>query len=164
MEKADLDENKSENIKSNIEDIENSYDFSEEKEKVEKTKPKKVSIGSSTLHILPIKLKDDKECQRKPVDDNFEKYIEKGTEDNYKDDDITLFRGRILNGKKIDIEENNNFKINYVTLSKEKEENKISINRKVNDYYVWKFDSSIEKDNNLINLEKNMKKLDILSI
>ena len=111
-----------------------------------------------------LKLKDDNECQRKPIDEIFEKFIEKGKDDNFKDYDETLFRGRILNGKKINIEENNGFKINYVTLSKENEENKISINRKVNDYYVWKFDSSIEKDNNLINLEKNIKKLDILSI
>ncbi len=96
----------------------------------------------------------------------FEKFIEKGNEDNYKDYDTTLFRGRILNGKKINIEENNNFKINYVSLNKENEDDdyKIGINRKVNEYYVWKYDSSIENDNNLINFEKNMKKLDILSI
>ena len=77
-----------------------------------------------------------------------------------------MFRGRILNGKKINIEENNNFKINYVSLNKENEDDdyKIGINRKVNEFYVWKYDSSIEDDNNLINFEKNMKKLDILSI
>ena len=134
--------------------------------KIKKVKSKKIAIGSSTLHFLPIKLKDDKECQRKPVDENFEKFIEKGKEDNYKDYDTTLFRGRILNGKKINIEENNNFKINYVSLNKENEDDdyKIGINRKVNEFYVWKYDSSIEDDNNLINFEKNMKKLDILSI
>ena len=166
MEKADLDENKSENINSNIEEDNNSYDISEEKEKIEKVKSKKIAIGSSTLHFLPIKLKDDKECQRKPVDENFEKFIEVSKDDNYKDYDTTLFRGRILNGKKINIEGNDNFKINYVSLNKENENDdyKIGINRKVNDFYVWKYDSSIEDDNNLINFEKNMKKLDILSI
>ena len=114
-----------------------------------------------------MKLKDVNKCQRKPVDDYFEKYIEKGNEDNYKDYDVTLFRGRILNGKKVNIEDKNNLKIDYVILNKEnddKNENyKISINRKVNDYYVWKYDSSIENDNNLMNLEKNIKKLDVLS-
>ena len=162
LEKADLDENKSENI----EEVDNNEeeDFSEEK--IIKVKSKKIAIGSSTLHFLPLKLKDDKICQRKPVDDLFEKFIEKGTEDNYKDYDITLFRGRILNGKKINIEENNDFKLNYLSLNKEENgtEYKIWINRKVNEFYVWKFDSSIENDNNLMNLEKNMKKLDILSI
>ena len=115
---------------------------------------------------MPIKLKDDNECQRKPVDEIFEKFIEKGKEDNFKDYEQTLFRGRILNGKKIDIEENNDFKLNYLSLNKEENgtEYKIGINRKVNEFYVWKFDSSIENDNNLMNLEKNMKKLDILSI
>ena len=164
MEKADLDENKSENITSNIEEQENSYDISEKKENI---KSKKITIGSSILHFLPIKLKDDKESQRKSVDDNFEKYIQKGTEDNYKDYEVTSFRGRILNGKKINIEENNNFKINYLNLNKENEEDddyKVTINRKVNEYYVWKFDQSIENDNSLMNFEKNMKKLDILSI
>ena len=166
MEKADLDENKSENIDSNIDQENNSVDFSEEKEKIPKIKSKKIAIGSSTLHFLPIKLKDDKECQRKPVDEIFEKFIEKGKEDNFKDYEQTLFRGRILNGKKIDIEENNDFKLNYLSLNKEENgtEYKIGINRKVNEFYVWKFDSSIENDNNLMNLEKNMKKLDILSI
>ena len=80
---------------------------------------------------------------------------------------MTSFRGRILNGKKINIEENNNFKINYLNLNKENEEDddyKVTINRKVNEYYVWKFDQSIENDNSLMNFEKNMKKLDILSI
>ena len=164
MEKADLDENKSENINSEIEKGD-SYDISEE-EKIEKIKSKKITIGSSILHFLPIKLKDDKECQRKPVDENFEKFIEKSKENNYQDYDETLFRGRILNGKKINIEENNDFKINYVSLNKENENDdyKIGINRKVNEFYVWKYDSSIETDNNLINFEKNMKKLDILSI
>ena len=166
MEKADLDENKSENIDSNIDQENNSVDFSEEKEKIPKIKSKKIAIGSSTLHFLPIKLKDDKECQRKTVDENFEKFIEKSKENNYQDYDETLFRGRILNGKKINIEENNDFKINYVSLNKENENDdyKIGINRKVNEFYVWKYDSSIETDNNLINFEKNMKKLDILSI
>ena len=164
MEKADLDENKSENINSEIEKGD-SYDISEEG-KIEKIKSKKITIGSSILHFLPIKLKDDKECQRKPVDENFEKFIEKSKENNYQDYDETLFRGRILNGKKINIEENNDFKINYVSLNKENENDdyKIGINRKVNEFYVWKYDSSIEDDNNLINFEKNMKKLDILSI
>ena len=164
MEKADLDENKSENINSEIEKGD-SYDISEE-EKIEKIKSKKITIGSSILHFLPIKLKDDKECQRKPVDENFEKFIEKSKENNYQDYDETLFRGRILNGKKINIEENNDFKINYLSLNKEENEQeyKIGINRKVNEFYVWKFDSSIENDNNLMNFEKNMKKLDILSI
>ena len=76
MEKADSDENKSENINSNLEEDNNSYDISEEKEKLEKRKSKKIAIGSSTLHFIPIKLKDDKECRRKPVDENFEKFIE----------------------------------------------------------------------------------------
>ena len=162
LEKADLDENKSENIE-DINNDDNDEDISEEK--IQKVKSKKIAIGSSTLHFLPIKLKDDKICQRKPVDDFFEKFIEKGTEDNYKDYDITLFRGRILNGKKINLEENDNLKINYLLLNEENEkgEYKISINRKINDFYVWKFDESIENDNNLINLEKNIKKLDILS-
>ena len=105
--------------------------------------------------------------QRKSLDNLFEKYIEKQTENNYENYDTTLFRGRILNGKRINIEENNNLKINYVSLNKENDtkndEYKISINRKVNDYYVWKYDASIENDNKLMILEKNIKKLDILS-
>ena len=162
MENADYDENKSENI----EKAEYSYDDISE-EKIKKEKPKKIKIGSSTLHFLPMKLKDGNKCQRKSVDTYFEKYIEKGDENDYKDYDVTLFRGRILNGKKINIENNNNLKIDYIILNKENddknEEYKISINRKVDNYYVWKYDSSIENDNNLMNLEKNLKKLDILS-
>jgi len=161
MEGAEFDENKSENI----EKSDNSYDLSEEK--IKKVKSKKISIGSSTLHFLPMKLKDNNKCQRKEVDNLFEKYIEKQTENNYENYDTTLFRGRILNGKRINIEENNNLKINYVSLNKENDtkndEYKISINRKVNDYYVWKYDASIENDNKLMMLEKNLKKLDILS-
>ena len=161
MEGAEFDENKSENI----EKSDNSYDLSEEK--IKKVKSKKISIGSSTLHFLPMKLKDNNKCQRKEVDNLFEKYIEKQTENNYENYDTTLFRGRILNGKRINIEENNNLKINYVSLNKENDtkndEYKISINRKVNDYYVWKYDASIENDNKLMILEKNIKKLDILS-
>ena len=161
MEGAEFDENKSENI----EKSDNSYDLSEEK--IKKVKSKKISIGSSTLHFLPMKLKDNNKCQRKEVDNLFEKYIEKQTEKNYENYDTTLFRGRILNGKRINIEENNNLKINYVSLNKENDtknnEYKISINRKVNDYYVWKYDASIENDNKLMMLEKNLKKLDILS-
>ena len=161
MEGAEFDENKSENI----EKSDNSYDLSEEK--IKKVKSKKISIGSSTLHFLPMKLKDNNKCQRKEVDNLFEKYIEKQTENNYENYDTTLFRGRILNGKRINIEKNNNLKINYVSLNKENDtkndEYKISINRKVNDYYVWKYDASIENDNKLMMLEKNLKKLDILS-
>ncbi len=161
MEGAEFDENKSENI----EKSDNSYDLSEEK--IKKVKSKKISIGSSTLHFLPMKLKDNNKCQRKEVDNLFEKYIEKQTENNYENYDTTLFRGRILNGKRINIEENNNLKINYVSLNKDNDtkndEYKISINRKVNDYYVWKYDASIENDNKLMMLEKNIKKLDILS-
>ena len=161
MEGAEFDENKSENI----EKSDNSYDLSEEK--IKKVKSKKISIGSSTLHFLPMKLKDNNKCQRKEVDNLFEKFIEKQTENNYENYDTTLFRGRILNGKRINIEENNNLKINYVSLNKENDtkndEYKISINRKVNDYYVWKYDASIENDNKLMMLEKNLKKLDILS-
>ena len=142
----------------------NSYDnISEEEKKIEKTKSKKISIGSSILHFLPIKLKDIKECQRKSVDEFFEKYIQKNNEDNYKEYDTTLFRGRILNGKKINLENNNNIKINYIILNKENDEYKIGINRDVKEYYVWKYDSSIENDNNLMKLENNIKKLDILS-
>ena len=70
--------------------------------------------------------------QRKSLDNLFEKYIEKQTENNYKNYDTTLFIGRILNGKRINIEENINLKIKYVSLNKENDtkndEYKISIN------------------------------------
>ena len=70
--------------------------------------------------------------QRKSLDNLFEKYIEKQTENNYENYDTTLFIGRILNGKRINIEENNNLKIKYVSLNKENDtkndEYKISIN------------------------------------
>ena len=169
MEKAELDENQNENI-NHQEYSENSYDLSEEKlRKNIPIKSKKVSIGSSILHILPIKLNDKNNCQRKPVDEYFEKFIKKNEDEKNDDYDCTLFRGRLLNGKKINIENNDNLKINYVVLEKdeenekEKNEYKISTNRKANEYYVWKYDSSIEKDNNLLLLENNIKKLDILS-
>ena len=169
MEKAELDENQNENI-NHQEYSENSYDLSEEKlRKNIPIKSKRVSVGSSILHILPIKLNDKNNCQRKPVDEYFEKFIKKNEDEKNDDYDCTLFRGRLLNGKKINIENNENLKINYVVLEKdeenekEKNEYKISINRKVNEYYVWKYDSSIEKDNNLLLLENNIKKLDILS-
>ena len=61
------------------------------------------------------------------------------------------------------MESNNNIKINYIILNKENDEYKIGINRDVKEYYVWKYDSSIENDNNLMKLENNIKKLDILS-
>ena len=167
MESAEVEEDQNENIV-NQDLSDNSYDLSEEKiKKCKPSKPKKITCGSSTLHILPVKLNDKNKCQRKPVDNLFEKYIksnEKEEMDNY---DCTLFRGRWLNGKKINIENNENFKINYIELIKKEDNNdrnyQISINRKINNYYVWKYDSLIEKDNNLINLDKNLEKLDILS-
>ena len=164
MENPGLEGNTNENI-INQDYSDNSYDLSEEKIKsVQPSRPKKITCGSSTLHILPVKLNDKKNCQRKPVDEYFEKFIKKNEDDNY---DCCLFRGRILNGKKINIDNNDNFKMNYIELIKEEENNnnkyKISINRKINEYYVWKYDSTIEKDNNLLMLENNLKKLDILS-
>ena len=167
MESAQIEEDQNENIV-NQELNDNSYDLSEDKiNNYQPSKPKKISCGSSTLHILPVKLNDKNKCQRKPVDNLFEKFIkinENEKSDNY---DCTLFRGRWLNGKKINIENNENFRINYIELMKKEENNdntyQISINRKVNNYYVWKYDSLIEKDNNLLNLEKNLQKLDILS-
>ena len=166
MEVGELDENQNENI-ANKEESDNSYDLSEEKlKKYEPPKTRKIKCGSSILHILPVKLNDDNKCQRKPVDEYFEKYIKKNEEEKSDNYESTLFRGRLFNGKKISLENKENFKINYIELIKEEDNDnsyKISINRKVSDYYVWKYDSLIEKDNNLINLEKNMQKLDILS-
>ena len=166
MESGEFDENQDENIP-NQEESDNSYDLSEEKlKKYEPPKTKKIKCGSSILHILPVKLNDDNKCQRKPVDEYFEKYIKKNEEEKSDNYESTLFRGRLFNGKKISLENKENFKINYIELIKEEDNDnsyKISINKKVNDYYVWKYDSLIEKDNNLINLEKNMQKLDILS-
>ena len=166
MEVGELDENQNENI-ANKEESDNSYDLSEEKlKKYEPPKTRKIKCGSSILHILPVKLNDDNKCQRKPVDEYFEKYIKKNEEEKRDNFESTLFRGRLFNGKKISLENKENFKINYIELIKEEDNDnsyKISINRKVSDYYVWKYDSLIEKDNNLINLEKNMQKLDILS-
>ena len=167
MESAQIEQDQNENIV-NQELNDNSYDLSEEKiNNYQPSKPKKISCGSSTLHILPVKLNDKNKCQRKPVDNLFEKFIkinENEKSDNY---DCTLFRGRWLNGKKINIENNENFRINYIELMKKEENNdnnyQILINRKIDNYYVWKYDSLIEKDNNLINLEKNIEKLDILS-
>ena len=167
MESAEIEEVQNENIV-NQELSDNSYELSEEKiNKYKPSKPKKITCGSSTLHILPVKLNDKNKCQRKPVDTLFENFIksnEKEKSDNY---DCTLFRGRWLNGKKINVENNENFKINYIELIKKEDNNdnnyQISTNRKINNYYVWKYDSLIEKDNNLINLEKNLEKLDVLS-
>ena len=164
--------NKNENINENITNEENngscSEDLSEDTIKSkELLKPKKISLGSSILHILPIKLKDKNECQRKPVDELFEKYIKKNETEKSDNYDCTLFRGRWLNGKNINIENNDNFNINYLLLnkdeSKSKEGYKVMLNKKVSQYYVWKYDSLIEKDNNLMSLENNLKKLDILS-
>ena len=166
MENAELEENQNENI-INKDYSDNSYELSEEKiNPIQPSKPKKISCGSSVLHILPVKLNDAKKCQRKPVDELFEKFIIKNEDEKNDNYDSCLFRGRLLNGKKINIENNDNFKMNYIELIKDEENNndyKISINRKVNEYYVWKYDSTIEKDNNLLMLENNMKKLDILS-
>ena len=92
--------------------------------------------------------------QRKSLDNLFEKYIEKQTENNYENYDTTLFIGRILNGKRINIEENINLKIKYVSLNKENDtkndEYKISINRKVNDHHARKYDATTKNDNKLI--------------
>ena len=166
MESGEFDENQDEN-RANQEGSDNSYDLSEEKlKKYEPPKTKKIKCGSSILHILPVKLNDYNKCQRKPVDEYFEKYIKKSEEEKSDNHESTLFRGRLFNGKKISLESKKNFKINYIELIKEEDSDnsyKIVINRKVSDYYVWKYDSLIEKDNNLINLENNMQKLDILS-
>ena len=170
MKEAEFDENENENLQQYSENSDNSYDLSEgkiEKIKKKQSKPKKISCGTSTLHILPVKLNDKNKIQRKPVDEYFEKYIKKNEEEKNDNYDYTLFRGRLLNGKKINIENNEHYHINYIELIKEEESNenkyKISANKKVNEYYVWKYDSLIEKDNNLILFENNIKKLDILS-
>ena len=167
MKGSENEENQNENI-INEEGSDNSYDLSEEKIKsLAPSKPKKITCGTSTLHILPFKLNDILICQRKPVDEYFEKFIKKNEEEKEDDYYCTLFRGRLLNGKKINIENKDNFRINYIELSKEEDNNensyKITVNRNVNDYYIWKYDSKIEKDNNLMNLENNLQKLDILS-
>ena len=135
-------------------------------------KKMKLSLGSSTLHILPAKLKDESQCERKNVEEYFEKYIKEDNEISDKNEIkecikyTNLFRGRLINGKKIDIQNDKDFKINYVEIEKDRENTgqyKVVINNPVTEFYVWKYDESVDDENSFMKLKENMQKLDILS-
>ena len=141
-------------------------EFANSKKKV------KLSLGSSTLHILPAKLKDDSQCERKNVEEYFEKYIKEEKELDDKNENkecvkyTNLFRGRLMNGKKINVQNDKDLKINYVEIEKNRENNgeyKVVINYPVNEFYIWKYDESVDNENNFMKLKENMQKLDILS-
>ena len=79
------------------------------------------------------------------------------------------FRGRLLNGRKCSLHdnENNNINIHYYELeqnSQNKTEYKITQKRPINTYFLWKYDEIFENDSNtFMNIQKIINDLNCLS-
>ena len=121
----------------------------------------KIGKGSDTLHVLPVKLKEEKTAIKAPVDTFFESNIK--NEDATKNEYINHFRGRLLNGKRYVIPENIN--LTYYELIKEKNENDYIINqtRNIKDYYIWKYDEKCGINEPMTNLKKVLENFDFLA-
>ena len=125
-------------------------------------KKKKIGEGSGFLHILPCKIFNENNSILAPVDEYFEKKIIEIT-DNNNDNNYQYnahFRGRLLNGRKCSLNdnENNNINIHYYELeqnSQNKTEYKITQKRPINTYFLWKYDEIFENDSNtFMNIQK----------
>ncbi len=134
-------------------------------------KKKKIGEGSGFLHILPCKIFNENNSILAPVDEYFEKKIIEIT-DNNNDNNYQYnahFRGRLLNGRKCSLNdnENNNINIHYYELeqnSQNKTEYKITQKRPINTYFLWKFDEIFENDSNtFMNIQKIINDLNCLS-
>ena len=134
-------------------------------------KKKKIGEGSGFLHILPCKIFNENNSILAPVDEYFEKKIIEIT-DNNNDNNYQYnahFRGRLLNGRKCSLNdnENNNINIHYYELeqnSQNKTEYKITQKRPINTYFLWKYDEIFENDSNtFMNIHKILNDLNCLS-
>jgi hypothetical protein len=134
-------------------------------------KKKKIGEGSGFLHILPCKIFNENNSILAPVDEYFEKKIIEIT-DNNNDNNYQYnahFRGRLLNGRKCSLNdnENNNINIHYYELeqnSQNKTEYKITQKRPINTYFLWKYDEIFENDSNtFMNIQKIINDLNCLS-
>ena len=134
-------------------------------------KKKKIGEGSGFLHILPCKIFNENNSILASVDEYFEKKIIEIT-DNNNDNNYQYnahFRGRLLNGRKCSLNdnENNNINIHYYELeqnSQNKTEYKITQKRPINTYFLWKYDEIFENDSNtFMNIQKIINDLNCLS-
>lgn len=148
---------------------EDSRSFLLESAKIVKGEPKNFK-GNGNMHYLPYKMNYDGYAR---VDIYFDSLIKENNNNNleqnkrnYKDkhnyisksEYKTSFRGRIFNGNKINLkEENSMFGVMHVAVNKDKENNLTFLSgNNLDSYYVWKFDENIDfyKKQNLLNMNK----------
>ena len=150
-------------------------------------KEKDFEIGNGNFHFLPAKINHTGHCQ---VNVYFDSLIEKkqnkyssmymipdeadninsNTEQNLnanqnQDDELsnysTSFRGRIFNGKKVNLE--NKFSFSHLKVSKQGLSSLVvKTKNEIKDYYIWKFDEEVEYNNNLLNMNQILTNLDVL--
>jgi hypothetical protein len=119
--------------------------------------------GNGNLHFLPFKINYTGHCK---VDAFFESLIEKKQIDCKNENAQnckTSFRGRIFNGKKVNI--NEKFALTHLKLKRKGVINKCAVvvaKNEIKNYYIWKYDEEVPYNNNLLNMEKIMKNLDVL--
>ena len=178
---SNKDNNNNEDNNNSFEDnyssyVENNNNKLNEINKIEEVetkskKKKKIGEGSGFLHILPCKIFNENNSILAPVDEYFEKKIIEIT-DNNNDNNYQYnahFRGRLLNGRKCSLNdnENNNINIHYYELeqnSQNKTEYKITQKRPINTYFLWKYDEIFENDSNtFMNIQKIINDLNCLS-
>jgi hypothetical protein len=144
---------------------ENGSDYQEEVEYEEILPIKKQSKiskdfdpGNGNLHFLPVRIAHNGHSR---VDVFFDPLIEKKTGYNNGDYDFkSSFRGRVFNGKRIILSEEN--KLLHLRTNKEGSQYTILASKEVPDYYIWKFDEEISSNNNLLNISSILKDLEVL--
>jgi len=161
------------NSESDEEDFfeDNSYTQVFQQLKDKKKKPPTNLIGNGKMHFLPFKIKYNGYA---PVDSFFDSLIQNkdmaGISNSNNDlnninkssiNYTTSFRGRILNGKKLN--NNYNFSIRNLKIKKSDTNKVIVMNSiKIEDAYVWKFDEEIPYNNNLLNIECILNNMNVL--
>lgn len=154
---------------SDFEEEENVINFDNEIAKNEsKIRIKENKEGNNKLHFLPFKIFHTGPCK---VSTYFDPLIEttganvdsKIIQENKPLDCKTSFRGRILKGKHVKI--NDQFSLRRVTLQRKGIKTQKVIVKSVkdlNDYYIWKFDEEVPYNNTLLNLNTIVSNMDVL--
>ncbi len=123
--------------------------------------------GNNNLHFLPAKISHTGPCR---VDAFFDSLIQiKNTNSNIQGnnqekeviDCSSSFRGRIFNGKKI--HKKSEFQITHLKVNNQGRKLKINSKKDFESYYVWKYDEIILYNNNLSNMDRIIKNLDVLN-
>jgi hypothetical protein len=118
---------------------------------------KKFEIGNGNLHFLPVKISHSGHSR---VDVFFDSLIENRSGKNIGYDYTTSFRGRVFNGKKVLLTDEN--KLHHLRTNKEGNEFTICSSKEVPEFYIWKFDEGINSDNNLLSISSILTDLKVL--